>query len=185
MLALQIPHSLDAKYRFRILEDNLEKELYRIIYILCGIKNVKLWNLMIQLEHVHLVVLVPPKISISTLMDHLKVTVQSDFTPAFHKSGRSYGETIFGPLTTLSTRWEWMKRLSGDMCGIWRGRNKLMNSTRNCRSSNQKVIIAPLQGALSKATFFDGDLLLVICNCAYSVYYEKVFTLAIQEWKLN
>lgn len=60
------------KYRFRILKDKLGKELYRTIYILCGIKDCEVLELNIQPDHVHLVVIVPPKISISTLMGHLK-----------------------------------------------------------------------------------------------------------------
>lgn len=66
-------HSLDApKYRFRILKDKLGKELYRTIYILCGIKDCKIQELDVQPDYVHLVVIIPPKISILTLMDHLK-----------------------------------------------------------------------------------------------------------------
>lgn len=60
------------KYRFRILRDKLGKELYRTIYILCGIKDCEVLELNVQPDHVHLVVIVPPKISISTLMGHLK-----------------------------------------------------------------------------------------------------------------
>ncbi|VAL39928.1 transposase IS200-family protein [Enterobacter kobei] len=92
------------KYRFRILKDKLGKELYRTIYILCGIKGCEVLELNVQPVHVHLVVIVPPKISISTLMGILKVAVPSDSTIAFHISGRSYGETIFGHAATLSIR---------------------------------------------------------------------------------
>lgn len=60
------------KYRFRILRDKLGKELYRTIYILCGIKDCEVLELNVQPDHVHLVVIVSPKISISTLMGHLK-----------------------------------------------------------------------------------------------------------------
>ena len=60
------------KYRFRILKDKLGKELYRTIYILCGIKDCEVLELNVQPDHVHLVVIIPPKISISTLMGHLK-----------------------------------------------------------------------------------------------------------------
>lgn len=60
------------KYRFRILKDKLGRELYRTIYILCGIKGCEVLELNVQPDHVHLVVIVPPKISISTLMGHLK-----------------------------------------------------------------------------------------------------------------
>lgn len=60
------------KYRFRLQKDKLGKELYRTIYILCGIKDCEVLELNVQPDHVHLVVIVPPKISISTLMGHLK-----------------------------------------------------------------------------------------------------------------
>ena len=61
-----------SKYRFRILKDKLGKELYRTIYILCGIKDCEVLELNVQPDHVHLVIIIPPKISISTLMGHLK-----------------------------------------------------------------------------------------------------------------
>lgn len=46
------------KYRFRILRDKLGKELYRTIYILCGIKDCEVLELNVQPDHVHLVVIV-------------------------------------------------------------------------------------------------------------------------------
>ncbi|HGU1078409.1 TPA: IS200/IS605 family transposase, partial [Escherichia coli] len=60
------------KYRFRILRDKLGKELYRTIFILCGIKDCEALELNVQPDHMHLVVIVLPKISISTLMGQLK-----------------------------------------------------------------------------------------------------------------
>jgi putative transposase len=72
------------KYRFRILKDNLGKELYRTIYILCGIKDCEVLELNVQPDHVHLVVIVPPKISISTLMGHLKGRSAISSTIVFH-----------------------------------------------------------------------------------------------------
>ncbi|SDI06936.1 Transposase IS200 like, partial [Vibrio xiamenensis] len=53
------------KYRFKILKGNVGKELYRSIYILCNIKDCEVLELNIQPDHVHLVVIVPPKVSIS------------------------------------------------------------------------------------------------------------------------
>lgn len=49
------------KYCFRSLRDKLGKELYRTINILCGIKDSKVLELNVQPDHVHLVVIVPPK----------------------------------------------------------------------------------------------------------------------------
>ncbi|HHD7473776.1 TPA: IS200/IS605 family transposase [Klebsiella oxytoca] len=60
------------KYRFKILKDKFGKELYRTIYILCGIKGCEVLELNVQPDHVHLVVIVPTKISISNLMGYLK-----------------------------------------------------------------------------------------------------------------
>lgn len=48
------------------------KELYRTIFILCGIKDCEALELNVQPDHMHLVVIVLPKISISTLMGQLK-----------------------------------------------------------------------------------------------------------------
>lgn len=56
------------RYRFKILKGNVAKELYKSIYILCNMKDCEALELNIQPEHVHLVVIVPPKVSISTLM---------------------------------------------------------------------------------------------------------------------
>ncbi len=82
-LALQIPHSLDAEVPLQDLKDKLGKELYRTIYILCGIKIGEVLELNIQPDHVHLVVIIPPKISISTLMGHLKAEARSGSTIVF------------------------------------------------------------------------------------------------------
>lgn len=67
------------------------KELYRATYILCRIKDCEVQELNIQPDHVHLVAIVLLKISIYTLMGHLKVAVQSGSTIGFRISGRSYG----------------------------------------------------------------------------------------------
>ena len=60
------------KFRFKILKGAIGKELYRTIYILCNIKDCEVLELNVQVDHVHLVVIIPPKLSISTLMGHLK-----------------------------------------------------------------------------------------------------------------
>ena len=60
------------KYRFKILTGNIGKELYRSIYVFCGMKNCKVVELNVQIDHVHLVVRTPPSISVSELMGTLK-----------------------------------------------------------------------------------------------------------------
>ena len=60
------------KYRFKILKNNIGKDVYRFIHIYCDKLGVKVMELNIQIDHVHLVVKVPPKLSISRLMGCLK-----------------------------------------------------------------------------------------------------------------
>ncbi|MCU8071535.1 IS200/IS605 family transposase [Shewanella sp. SM32] len=63
---------LTPKYRFKMLKGNLGKELYRSIYIFCNMKGCEVLELNVQIDHVHLVVIIPPKLSVSTLMGVLK-----------------------------------------------------------------------------------------------------------------
>lgn len=60
------------KYRYKILKDKVGKELYRSIYILCNMKDCEVLELNVQPDHVHLVVIVPPKLSVSSLLGVLK-----------------------------------------------------------------------------------------------------------------
>ncbi len=60
------------KFRFKILKGNVAKELNRSIYILCNMKDCEVLELNVQPDHVHLVAIIPPKVSISTLMGVLK-----------------------------------------------------------------------------------------------------------------
>ncbi len=60
------------KYRYKILEGEMKNELIRCIRLFCEQKNCEVQELNVQLDHVHMVVLVPPKLSISDLMGILK-----------------------------------------------------------------------------------------------------------------
>ena len=60
------------KYRFKILKNNIGKDVYRFIHIYCDKLGVKVMELNVQIDHVHLVVKVPPKLSISRLIGCLK-----------------------------------------------------------------------------------------------------------------
>ncbi|WP_432579486.1 IS200/IS605 family transposase [Vibrio sinus] len=61
-----------SKYRLKILKGNLGKELYRSIYIYSNMKNCKVVELNVQVDHVHLVVRLPPSLSISQYMGFVK-----------------------------------------------------------------------------------------------------------------
>jgi len=60
------------KYRFRILEGIIKKQLEEDITMLLKWISCEKKELNIQIDHVHLIVSVPPKISISKLMGILK-----------------------------------------------------------------------------------------------------------------
>ena len=60
------------KYRYRVLKDRVAFELGKSIRVHSERLGCELVELNIQLDHVHLLIKVPPKVSISTLMGTLK-----------------------------------------------------------------------------------------------------------------
>jgi len=60
------------KYRYKILEGLVKKQLYEDIEMLLEWVGCEKKELNIQIDHIHLIVSVPPKVSISRLMGILK-----------------------------------------------------------------------------------------------------------------
>ncbi len=60
------------KYRFRVLKGQIKTLLEEDIRMLCEWKGCDVQELSVQEDHVHLVVSIPPKVSISALMGILK-----------------------------------------------------------------------------------------------------------------
>ncbi|HGS5294480.1 TPA: IS200/IS605 family transposase, partial [Vibrio cholerae] len=60
------------KFRFKILKGNVAKELNRSNYIIFNMKDCEVLELNVQPDHVHLVAIIPSKVSISMLMGVLK-----------------------------------------------------------------------------------------------------------------
>jgi putative transposase len=60
------------KYRFRILEGDVAQELEEKIRTICEWKDVEILELTIMKDHVHMVVTIPPRLSISNFMGILK-----------------------------------------------------------------------------------------------------------------
>ena len=56
------------KYRFRILDGMVKKEVHNRIQVFCGRTECEVVELNIQADHVHLICMVPPKVSISEFM---------------------------------------------------------------------------------------------------------------------
>ncbi|MEX0448113.1 IS200/IS605 family transposase [Xenorhabdus sp. SGI246] len=60
------------KYRFRILKNNVGREVYKQIRISCEQLGIEIVELNVQIDHVHLLVKIPPKLSVSQVLGHLK-----------------------------------------------------------------------------------------------------------------
>ena len=60
------------KYRYKVLFGEVKKLVENDIRMLCEWKGVEIMELNVQIDHVHLVVSIPPKVSVSNLMGTLK-----------------------------------------------------------------------------------------------------------------
>lgn len=60
------------KYRFRVLTGVIAELIERDIRTLCEWKDVEVMELSVQIDHVHAVISIPPKISVSEFMGFLK-----------------------------------------------------------------------------------------------------------------
>ncbi len=60
------------KYRYKILKGKIAKELENCIQVYSAQKGAKIIELNIQVDHVHLLVMIPPKESISNFVGTLK-----------------------------------------------------------------------------------------------------------------
>ena len=60
------------KYRYRILKGPVGIEVHNCIQVFSGYKGCDVIELNVQKDHIHLIIMVPPKLSISDLMGTLK-----------------------------------------------------------------------------------------------------------------
>lgn len=60
------------KYRYRVLLGEVNQLVEQDIRMLCEWKGAEVVELNVQKEHIHLVVSIPPKVSVSTMMGTLK-----------------------------------------------------------------------------------------------------------------
>jgi putative transposase len=64
------------KYRFRILHGSIKETVATSIQAICSYAGCEVVKLNVQPDHVHLVVMIPPKLSISDLMGRLAEALQ-------------------------------------------------------------------------------------------------------------
>ena len=60
------------RYRYRILQGEIKEYVEKKVRIICDWKHVEILEMTIMPDHIHMVVIIPPKIAISELMGILK-----------------------------------------------------------------------------------------------------------------
>ena len=68
------------KYRFRILRGALQKSAGEILHQLCEWKKLEVFEMNVQEDHVHVVLSIPPKFSVSEVVGFLKGNVRSKYS---------------------------------------------------------------------------------------------------------
>ena len=107
------------KYRFRILEGLVKELLTKDIQMLLEWKSCELIEMNIQMDHIHLIVSIPPKISISQLMGVLKgKTAIKIFKSYPQLKKKPYWAIIFGQEDIVLTQLVLTKTRSRSMLCI-------------------------------------------------------------------
>jgi len=79
------------KYRFRILKEDVAEYVRQQMYSLCQQKEgIELLELNIQMDHVHMVVCIPPKYSVSEFMGFLKGKLALRLFQQYEQLGKRY-----------------------------------------------------------------------------------------------
>ena len=79
------------KYRFRILKEEIADYVKQQTYILCHQKElVEILELNVQLDHIHLVMSIPPKYSVSSVMGFLKGKLALRLFQRYERLGKRY-----------------------------------------------------------------------------------------------
>src|SRR5664279_1653304 len=73
------------KYRFRILEGLVKESLTKDIQTLLNWKSCEMIEMNIQIDHIHLILSIPPKISVSQLMGVLKGKTAIKIFKSYHQ----------------------------------------------------------------------------------------------------
>ena len=71
-MELQVPYSVCTKYRRKVFYCEKREAIVKILRQLCEWKGVKIVNAEVCPDHIHMLVEIPPKISVSSFMGYLK-----------------------------------------------------------------------------------------------------------------
>ena len=91
------------KYRFRIFADEIAEYTRQQTYILCRQKElVEILEFNIQKDHIHIVMWIPPKYSISAVMGFLKGKLSLRLFQRYEQLGKKVlGGDTYGPEDTV------------------------------------------------------------------------------------
>ena len=79
------------KYRFKIFKDEISEYTRQQIYFLCKGKDlVEVMDLSVQDDHIHVVMSIPPKYSVSSFMGYLKGKLSIRLFQKYEKLGKQY-----------------------------------------------------------------------------------------------
>ena len=79
------------KYRYRVLRGDISEYIKQQIYKLCSQKDLlEILELNIQEDHVHLVLSIPPKYSVSSVMGYLKGKLALRMFHHYERLGKRY-----------------------------------------------------------------------------------------------
>jgi len=79
------------KYRFRIFEGDIAEYTRQQIYKLCGQKDlIEVFELNVRNDHIHQVLSIPPKYTVSALMGYLKGNLSTRLFHRYAHIGKKY-----------------------------------------------------------------------------------------------
>jgi putative transposase len=79
------------KYRFRIFKNEIAEYTKQRIYVLCNQKDLlEVLELNVQEDHIHMVIWIPPKYSISSVMGYLKGKLALRLFQRYENLGKRY-----------------------------------------------------------------------------------------------
>jgi putative transposase len=96
------------KYRYRVLTGAIKESCEASIHAICGFSSCEVVELNVQPDHVHLIVMVPPKLAISTLMGRLKGQSSMRISGSSATQG-ILGQSFLVQGSTVLTQWAWMR----------------------------------------------------------------------------
>ncbi len=73
------------KYRYRVLVGPIQEAAYTGIQAICGYVGCEVVELNVQRDHVHLILMIPPKVAISDLMGRVKGQTSIKLFKQFHQ----------------------------------------------------------------------------------------------------